>query len=278
MSASNHITIPVASISIPADRSRSLDKDWAEALSAMFKDMGNKTPIEVRPSGDDSYRLVAGLHRLEAAKLLGWETLTVQLLDLDGDDAEADYKIHEVIENLGRRELTVLDRARHLYDFQQALYAKYPQLKKGGDKQTDEAREKLTAMMAVRSDVSEKVGLSERSIRRAVELFTKLTKSTRERLDGTPLADHQAALMALAGVGAKMQAKILDVLFDADLPPKSVAEAIDYIEHGRLETTAERRIGGLIKTFKSLDDETLNDVLSANIERVLAWAKDKGAA
>lgn len=279
MSDASYITISVASISVPDDRSRSLDREWADALAAMFADQGNKTAIEVRPAADgDGYVLVSGLHRLEAAKLLGWDSLTVRLLEIDGEAAEADYKLHEVMENLGRRELTILDRARHLHDFQQALYVKFPELKKGGDKQTPEAREKLSAILALRSDIGEKVGLSERSIQRAVQLFTRLSNATRQRADGTWLADHQAGLMTLAAVGAKMQARILDVLFDPDLPPKSVADAVDYIENGRLESAGEKRIGGLLKTFKALDDEGLDRVLSANMERVQAWIERKGIA
>lgn len=279
MSASAYLTVSLSSITVPAERSRSLDKDWAEALAAMFTDQGNKTAIEVRRGDeDDQYVLVSGLHRLEAAKLNGWEELTVRLIEAKSDQATAEYKLHEVMENLGRRELTILDRARHLHDFQEALYTLHPELKKGGDKQTDEAREKLTAILALRSDVSEKVGLSERSFQRAVSLYKALTKATRERVDGTWLADHQAGLMALAGHKAKMQANILDVLEDPDNDVKSVADAIVFLEQGRLLNAAERKIGGLRAALTKLDDAGFDQLMDLHAERVKAWMVRRGVS
>lgn len=279
MPVSAYLTVSISSISIPADRSRSLDRDWAEALAAMFKDQGNKTAIEVRRGDEDGrYVLVSGLHRLEAARLCEWDELTVRLIEAESDQATAEYKLHEVMENLGRRELTILDRARHLHDFQEALYALHPELKKGGDKQTEEARQKLTAILAVRSDVAEKVGLSDRAIRRSVALYKLLSKATRERVDGTWLANHQAGLMALAARKAKMQANILDVLDDPDNDVKSVADAITFLEQGRLMSAAERKFGGLRSALTQLDDSAFDQLMDLNAERVKSWLERRGVS
>lgn len=279
MTSHQYITVSPSSISVPAGRSRSLDKDWAEALAAMFKDQGNKTAIEVRPGDEDGhYVLVSGLHRLEAARLCEWDELTVRLIEAESDQATAEYKLHEVMENLGRRELTILDRARHLHDFQEALYALHPELKKGGDQKTDQAQRNRTAIMALRSDVSEKVGLSERSFQRAVSLYKALSKATRERVDGTWLADHQAGLMALAAHKAKMQANILDVLDDPDNDVKSVADAITFLEQGRLMSAAERKFGGLRSALTQLDDSAFDQLMDLNAERVKSWLERRGVS
>lgn len=276
MTDKNYINVPISSIEVPKDRARSLDKHWAEALAAMFKDHGNKVAIEVRRANlahDGDYILVAGLHRLEAAKICGWDTMTVKVIEATSEKEVAEFRLHEVMENIGRRELTILDRAHHLFEFDRVMKELHPELKKGGNKQTEMSEEDRTAILAIRGDVAESVGLSDRSIRRAVSLWKALSKATRERVDGTWLADHQAGLQALADVGGKQQANILDVLFDPDKPPKNIQEAIEYLKSGKLDTQVEKRIGAILLTFSKLDDDLLDRVLSSQYERVEAWFK-----
>ena len=179
--------------------------------------------------------------------------------------------MHEVIENIGRRELTILDRAHHLFEFDRVMKELHPELKNGGNTSIVATEANRTAIFAIRSDIAETVGLSDRSIRMAVQLWKALSKPTREKVDGTWLANHQAGLMGIAAHGAKMQTKILDVLFDENSNPKSVADALEFIENGRLVTSAERKIGGLIKSFSKLDDTGFDRILSLNKDRVQAW-------
>jgi ParB family chromosome partitioning protein len=274
----SYITIPVLSIIVPADRARSLDADWANVLARMFADHGNKTAIEVRKDENgEGYVLVSGLHRLEAAKIAGWNEMEVKLIEASNDKSAVEYRLHEVIENIGRRELTILDRAHHLFEFQKAYEALHPELKKGGNKQTELSQDDRTAILALRQDVAEKAGLSDRSIQRAIQLWKALSKATRERVDGTWLADHQAGLMGLAAVGAKQQAKILDIIDDPENGVKSVADAFTFVEQGRLATSAERRIGGLRDKLTKLDDTTFDHLMDLNADRVEAWLQRRGA-
>lgn len=271
----NYQSVPLSAIRVPEDRARSLDKQWAEALAAMFKDHGNKVAIEVRKDGD-GYVLVAGLHRLEAAKLCAWEELTVKVIEATSDKEAAEFRLHEVMENIGRRELTILDRAHHLFEFDKVMKELHPELRHGGDRKSDEAKGNQDAIFALRLDVANSVGLSQRSIQASVKLWKDLSKATRERVDGTWLADHQAGLLALAAVGAKQQANILDVLDDPDNGVKSVADAITFLEQGRLATAAERRIGSLRSALSKIDDTTFDRLMDLNAERVEAWMKRKG--
>jgi ParB-like chromosome segregation protein Spo0J len=65
-----------------------------------------KTPITVRQV-DDGIHLVAGLHRLEAAKALGWEWIDAAFFEGDVTDAA----IWQLLENLDHLGLTALERA-----------------------------------------------------------------------------------------------------------------------------------------------------------------------
>ena len=65
---------PVAKIYVPIKRRLTLDQGKVDALAeSMLKD-GQQTPILVRADGE-RFVLVEGLHRLEAAKALGEQTI-----------------------------------------------------------------------------------------------------------------------------------------------------------------------------------------------------------
>ena len=65
---------PVAKIYVPIKRRLTLDQKRVDELAeSMLKD-GQQVPIKVRPDGE-RFVLVEGLHRLEAAKALGEQTI-----------------------------------------------------------------------------------------------------------------------------------------------------------------------------------------------------------
>ncbi len=69
------ITIKIDEIYIPArHRQRSLNPKTIEEIAESILEIGLKTPILVRSDGD-RFVLVSGLHRLEACKALGEETI-----------------------------------------------------------------------------------------------------------------------------------------------------------------------------------------------------------
>ncbi|MDW4550386.1 ParB N-terminal domain-containing protein [Defluviimonas sp. D31] len=67
-------TFPIARIRVPAKRAKTLDPAKVEALAESILEEGQLTPIRVRADGAD-FVLIEGLHRLEALKALGEETV-----------------------------------------------------------------------------------------------------------------------------------------------------------------------------------------------------------
>ncbi len=61
-------------IYVPAKHRKTLDPTKVEAIAESIIEHGQRTPIHVRP-GKDRYVLVTGLHRFEALKALGEETI-----------------------------------------------------------------------------------------------------------------------------------------------------------------------------------------------------------
>jgi sulfiredoxin len=67
-------TFAIASIYVPAKRRASLDPQKAQEIAASILQIGQQTPILVRRDGE-RFVLVEGLHRLEACKQLGEDTI-----------------------------------------------------------------------------------------------------------------------------------------------------------------------------------------------------------
>src|SRR6476660_2824200 len=67
-------TFPIAKIYVPAKRRATLDVAKAREIAESILKDGQQTPIMVRRDGD-RFVLVEGLHRLEACKQLGEETI-----------------------------------------------------------------------------------------------------------------------------------------------------------------------------------------------------------
>ena len=67
-------SFPVAKIYVPAERRKTLDLKRVDEIANSMLESGQQTPILVRADGT-RFVLVEGLHRLEAAKALGEQTI-----------------------------------------------------------------------------------------------------------------------------------------------------------------------------------------------------------
>jgi len=76
----NRETIPIADIYVPIKRRATLEPKRVDEIAASILDKGLEKPIQVRADGP-RFVLVEGLHRLEAAKALGEETIVAFLVD-----------------------------------------------------------------------------------------------------------------------------------------------------------------------------------------------------
>jgi sulfiredoxin len=68
-------TFRIDDIYVPVKRRQTLEPDKVEALAESIIEEGLKVPIKVREDGE-RWVLVEGLHRLEACRALGEETIT----------------------------------------------------------------------------------------------------------------------------------------------------------------------------------------------------------
>ncbi len=66
--------LPIASIRVPGKRKKTLEDDRVQALAEDILENGQLTPIRVREDSK-GFVLIEGLHRLEALRALGEETV-----------------------------------------------------------------------------------------------------------------------------------------------------------------------------------------------------------
>jgi sulfiredoxin len=72
---------PIAKIYVPVKRRATLDPATVAELAASIMESGQQEPILLRADGD-RFVLVEGLHRLEACRALGEETIVAYLVQV----------------------------------------------------------------------------------------------------------------------------------------------------------------------------------------------------
>ena len=266
------LELPLASIEVGPDRARDLDPAWAEGLAGSIDTQGLMQPIVVRPL-DGRYGLVAGLHRLEAFRLLGRETIPAVLHALFTAD---EAKLAEVMENLARNELIALDRCHHLFELKQVWERLHPDFANGGGK-TLPTGDDTAEIFGFATSISEKIGLSKRTINMAVKIWTTLVPTVRKRLRGTDLARKQTELKALSELSATKQVKVLDAILNDELEHVgNVAQALAHLEGSIACDPLERRFAQVSRSIADLDDETFDHVIAAHEDRVITSLKRRG--
>ena len=220
------VTLPISLIDV-GDRLRELDPDWAALLAETMKDRGLDTPIRVSEADTAGrHRLIAGLHRLEAAKLAGWAKIDAILFSGTALEAE----LLEIDENLIRRELSELDRATFLARRKAVWEELHPETRHGGDRRSDQvAKLGNSAEAALQQRFSaataKKLGLSERVIQRAVARYAAIDPAVRKMLATSRIAEKGTELDALAKFERQQQLSIADELLDPENSARSVREA-----------------------------------------------------
>lgn len=75
------VKVKIDEIYVPVKRRRTLNDETVEALAESILEEGLQSPIGVRAEPEKNrYVLVTGLHRLEACRLLGEETIDAVLV------------------------------------------------------------------------------------------------------------------------------------------------------------------------------------------------------
>ena len=205
--------VPVDQIGV-AERRRALNADAVTDLAEAIEREGLVNPITVVALGGQAFRVVAGLHRLEAVRSLGWESINARIVDVDNTEAA----LIEIDENLARAPLSDKERYEHA--------AERAELTMGNDfPRSDDGTFRDQGRRQSDRDLAKKVNKTDRTTRSwrlAGEALKQLDPGLRERLDDWP---HMSpgTLRTFAEHGD--QQKIAELL-DAGNAPNDVASEI----------------------------------------------------
>ena len=172
---------------------------------------------------DADYTLVAGLHRLEAAKLLGWTDVECTVCGLDRLHAE----LAEIDENVIRTGLSDLELSELLARRKKIYETLHPATiarnLPGHASNYESSSDKLTGEEKPFSqDTAEKMGVSPRTVERHVQIGENLTPEAKEILRGTDRKVTKQNLTKLSRLEPEQQMEATKQLTEGTI--KSVDE------------------------------------------------------
>ncbi len=221
-------------------RNRGYSPAKVKELAESIKEIGLLHPIAI----DEDNILIAGLHRLEAANMLGWDEIPCSVVKLSEEDTE----LAEIDENLIRAELTELEkadlfcRAKELYELRHPKSTRLEKVKHNLKQYSTDATiisdsEKNNDNTGFTDYAAVKLDKAQSSIRQSLQISKTITLEVKELIKNTPLADNKTELLSLARIEPEKQLEVVGILKNGNA--KKVKEAIYQVR--RDEFTASIR-------------------------------------
>ena len=213
--------VPISEIKVNAGR-READPEGVQELVDSISKVGLLNPITI----DREHTLIAGLHRLEAAKLLCWTEIECNVSSLEGLLAE----LAEVDENVVRKGLSAVEYSDLLLRRKEIYEALHPETKAGTSQAAGMNRAKgnnvgckmhPTSKSFVQ-DTAEKLGVNPSTIKRQIQTAKNLTTEAKDIIRDT---------------GTKITKK--DALKLSRLEPEQQRDAASQLAAGEIKSMGE---------------------------------------
>ena len=198
---------------------RDLDMNFVEELAQSIQEFGLMHPIIVNME----YTLIAGLHRLEAVKLLGWGKIQCTVMDLRGLQAE----LAEIDENFIRNPLSEREKCKILSRRKKIYEEIHPETKYGGDRKSEKIKSARCGLDFVPAksfaqDAAEKLGISPSSVERRVRIADRVTPEAMAAFDNADEKFSQREALKLTHI-----------------PPEHQEEAARQYVSGKIRTISD---------------------------------------
>ena len=260
---------------VVGERLRPVDPVWADAIgSAMARD-GQMTPIVVCKSVlGGGWRLVAGAHRVEGARLHGIEHLRAEIVGANPNEV----RVREVSENLLRRGLDPVDKAAFIAAHVEAIKARKgitdanPHAvsvaarweranNKNVKKEALDTTDILSVVYGWSDEAAEMLGITGRTVRRAIALHRQLPPSLVARLRAVrhPILQNAGELAALAKLDEGMMSSAVDLLLAG--AAKRVGEARAVLLQRPKPEPGAKRLSAFIGAFSRMGVAERKDAL-----------------
>lgn len=198
--------IPISKIKVNPGR-REVNLEDVRELARSIRDLGLLHPIII----DKQNILIAGLHRLEAVKLLGWTEIECTVSSLEGLKAE----LAEIDENVVRSDLSALDFGELLLRRKEIYEALHPNAKHGGDRKSEEIKAKKIRFDFVKSfvqDTAEKMGVTPRTVEKQIQTAKNLTPEAKAMIRESDTKIGKEAALKLSRLEPEQQKEAVEML------------------------------------------------------------------
>lgn len=247
---------------------RTVDVKKVKELAESIKELGLLNPITVNEDGT----LIAGMHRLEACKLLGYEEIKVNKINLNLLLAE----LAEIDENLIRNELHWLESDKQLKR-RKAIYEQLrPETKHNSKFKGNQFRSNDTMSSDQKTfteDTADKLGQSQRNIQRSVARAENIIEEVEDDIKELDITKTEGTI--LARFEPEQQKKIIEVKKQkTDFSIKEIVQEIKKeekkeiykakIQETRVETTISENIkqGDCLEILHNLENGCIDIVLT----------------
>ena len=211
--------VSIDAIQVSADR-RTASPEQVKALSESISDIGLLNPITIT----EDNTLIAGLHRLEAARYLGWTEIECNVCTLEGLRAE----LAEIDENIVRRDLGTIEKGNQLLRRKEIYESLHPERKHGGDRKSEKikcAKCVLDPEPSFVQDTSEKMGISAATVRRQIQAARDMTPTAKEIIQSSGTGITQKGALKLSRLEPERQEEAAAMLASGE-----IRRVDDYIE------------------------------------------------
>ena len=177
--------INISNIKINPGR-REAEPKAVEELARSITAVGLMNPVTL----DQNNTLVAGLHRLEAAKLLGWTEIECTTIGMDSVQAE----LAEIDENIVRTKLNRQELCEQLLRRKEIYETLHPETRHGM-RNGQTAKNANLATLETKSfaeDTAEKTGMSKRAVSRLLQIANNLTGDARRIVEAHNMTQDTA--------------------------------------------------------------------------------------
>lgn len=209
---------------------RSLDTDHVRELADSIHELGLLNPITI----DSENTLIAGLHRLEAARRLGWKEVECSVSSLDGLQAE----LAEIDENFVRSGLSAVEYGEMLLRRKEIYEMLHPETKATydggafrGNQHTNGVGDKMShTSKSFVQDTADKLGVVPRTVERQIQTARNLTPEAKKIIKESETKLSKKAALKLSRLEPEQQKEAAALL---------AAKEIQNIEEYTLGITAD---------------------------------------
>lgn len=200
--------IKISNIKINPGR-REATPQSVEELARSIAAVGLMNPVTL----DQNNTLIAGLHRLEAAKLLGWTEIECSIIGMNSVQAE----LAEIDENIVRTKLTKQELGDQLLRRKELYEMLHPETRQGMRNGQTSKNANLASLetKSFAQDTSEKTGMSKRTVSRLLQIANNMTQDAKRIVQASDLTQDTA--LKISRLPYDQQAEAASLLAAGDI-------------------------------------------------------------